>query len=379
MGYRRISLIFGVLAFGAAVGALGQSSTGDRPAQDPKILRFVSRAVPWYPDSIFSVISDERLQTPSGSYRIIGVDRQCDSRSLSGEVGVVVDEVANTAWMGSIARLPFRESGIEPSALGRFLEDFLPEWMRNNMRYNAKVDWSSRPSRSGALIPFNLVINTGYGEFRKAAAVSSQGEHVVIWGTPFPMDEDPVAYRKDMLAASDLVTWDHGGDGKAALEIVEFSDYECPGCRATWPLIKSAIEANGPSTKHGMVSFPLTSIHPWAFRSASASWCIAAQNADSLVSFKELFYSMQPEMEVSLVTPTSLDFLAGHGLDEDEFRSCYLREPSIEAVHGQMALGHRVGVNSTPTYFVNGWKVQRPSNGWFPEMVERLLAGEDLS
>jgi hypothetical protein len=379
MGYRRISLIFGVLAFGAAVGALGQSSTGDRPAQDPKILRFVSRAVPWYPDSIFSVISDERFQTPSGSYRIIGVDRQCDSRSLSGEVGVVVDEVANTAWMGSIARLPFRESGIEPSALGRFLEDFLPEWMRNNMRYNAKVDWSSRPSRSGALIPFNLVINTGYGEFRKAAAVSSQGEHVVIWGTPFPMDEDPVAYRKDMLAASDLVTWDHGGDGKAALEIVEFSDYECPGCRATWPLIKSAIEANGPSTKHGMVSFPLTSIHPWAFRSASASWCIAAQNADSLVSFKELFYSMQPEMEVSLVTPTSLDFLAGHGLDEDEFRSCYLREPSIEAVHGQMALGHRVGVNSTPTYFVNGWKVQRPSNGWFPEMVERLLAGEDLS
>lgn len=379
MGYRRISLIFGVLAFGAAVGALGQSSTGDRPAQDPKILRFVSRAVPWYPDSIFSVISDERFQTPSGSYRIIGVDRQCDSRSLSGEVGVVVDEVANTAWMGSIARLPFRESGIEPSALGRFLEDFLPEWMRNNMRYNAKVDWSSRPSRSGALIPFDLVINTGYGEFRKAAAVSSQGEHVVIWGTPFPMDEDPVAYRKDMLAASDLVTCDHGGDGKAALEIVEFSDYECPGCRATWPLIKSAIEANGPSTKHGMVSFPLTSIHPWAFRSASASWCIAAQNADSLVSFKELFYSMQPEMEVSLVTPTSLDFLAGHGLDEDEFRSCYLREPSIEAVHGQMALGHRVGVNSTPTYFVNGWKVQRPSNGWFPEMVERLLAGEDLS
>ena len=120
--------------------------------------------------------------------------------------------------------------------------------------------------------------------------------------------------------------------------------------------------------KHGMVSFPLTNIHPWSFRSASASWCVALQNAGSLVSFKELFYSMQSEMEVSLVTPTSLDFVDGAGLDGTAFTACYLREPSLDAVHRQMALGHQLGVSATPTYFVNGWKIQAPN-----ESVRRAI------
>ena len=127
-----------------------------------------------------------------------------------------------------------------------------------------------------------------------------------------------------------------------------------------------------------MVSFPLTTIHPWAFRSAAASWCVSRQGAKLLTPFKELFYSLQSEMEVSLVTPTALDFVAGNGLDEQAFRSCYLREPSLDAVHGQLELSHRLGVIATPTYFVNGWLVQAPDEAWFGSMVERLLAGEDL-
>jgi protein-disulfide isomerase len=128
-----------------------------------------------------------------------------------------------------------------------------------------------------------------------------------------------------------------------------------------------------------MVSFPLTNIHPWSFRSASASWCVAAQDAESLVPFKELFYSLQSEMEVSLVTPTSLDFVDGNGLDGEAFKSCYLREPSLDGVHRQMALGHQLGVDATPTYFVNGWQVRTPNDSWFPGMVDRLVAGEDPS
>jgi len=128
---------------------------------------------------------------------------------------------------------------------------------------------------------------------------------------------------------------------------------------------------------HGMVSYPLTQIHPWSFRAASASWCVALQDPQRLIPFKEIFYSLQREMEVSLVTPTSLDFIAGQGLDEAEFRACYLKKPSIEAVHGQMSLGKVLGVNSTPTYFVNGWKIQVPEGSWFPAFVDRLIKGEE--
>ncbi len=129
--------------------------------------------------------------------------------------------------------------------------------------------------------------------------------------------------------------------------------------------------------RHGLVSYPLTQIHPWAFRAASASWCIALQDPHQLIPFKETFYDLQREMEVSLVTPTSVDFVAGRGLDEAAFRSCYLKKPSIEAVHAQMGLGKILGVNSTPTYFVNGWKIQVPDGIWFPAFVDRLIEGQE--
>ena len=77
-----------------------------------------------------------------------------------------------------------------------------------------------------------------------------------------------------------------------------------------------------------------------------------------MLPLKELFYSLQKDMEVSLVTTTSLDFIAGAGLDEEAFRACYLRPPSLSNVHAQIALAQDLGVMSTPTYFVNGWMVQ---------------------
>ena len=126
-----------------------------------------------------------------------------------------------------------------------------------------------------------------------------------------------------------------------------------------------------------MVSFPLTTIHPWAFRAASASWCVAQQDPHALIPFKETFYALQREMEVSLVTGTSVDFTVGRGLDEGRFRECYLRPPSIDAVHEQLSLGQIMGVASTPTYYVNGWKIQVPDGSWFPALVERLLRGEE--
>jgi protein-disulfide isomerase len=378
MGQRLTSITLAMLVAGAGVLAVAQRTGWAAPTQDASLLRLVSRAEAWYPDSIYTITSDERHQTPSGSYRILSVDRQCDSQLLSGSVTVVVDEMAKLAWIGNVAKLPFRDAGMEPGALGRFLEEMIPDALRSNMRINTRVEWGDGPNTPGALIPFWLVVETGYGEYRRGAAVTSDGENFVL-GTTFQLDEDPVAHRRRLLASSDLVVWDQGEDGQAKVEIVEFSDFECPACRGRWPLIKSALDANGASMRHGMVSFPLTNIHPWAFRSACASWCVARQDAESLLSSKELFYSMQSEMEVSLVTPTSLDFVEGNGLDGEAFTSCYLRQPSLDAVHGQMALGHQLGVNSTPTYFVNGWKIQVPNESWFPGMIERLFAGEDLS
>jgi protein-disulfide isomerase len=371
-------IITGILALAATGGIpAGAQPTPTPPAQDPEVLRFVARAEPWYPDSSFRITADKRTQTPSGTYRVVVVERQCASKYLSGSSTLVVDEVARVGWLGSLAKLPFKQAGIAPNALGHFLEGFLPEAMRSNFLMKIRVDWGNGPHRAGALIPFWMLVDTGYGEFRQGAAVTSDGEYLIL-GASFPMNSDPVTYRRQLLDSSDLVMWDHVPADGAKVEIVEFSDLECPACRAKWPLVKKVLDAYGASVKHGMVSLPLTTIHPWSFRAACASWCVASQNPTLLLPFKELFYSLQSDMEVALVTPTAVDFVAGNGLDEERFNACYLRPPSLNAVHSQLQLGQSLGVLATPTYFVNGWKIQVPEEGWFDAMIKDLVAGHEL-
>ncbi len=326
---------------------------------------------------MFKVVADERIQTPSGSYRIVRVSRTCDNTILTGEPSVVIDEVTGIAYLGSVGELPFVESGAAPRSLRAFLEGFLPEVLQRNMNMRVRVSWDEPAgATSGAIIPFNLVVDTGYGEFPKPTAVTSDGSYLIM-GAGMPLDGDPVAIRLQLFAESDYVVWDHEGGDESAVEIVEFSDLECPACKAKWSLVKGVLETNSGVVRHGMVSFPLTSIHPWAFRASSATWCIGELDEQQLIPFKELFYDLQREMEVGLVTQTSIDFVVGADLDETLFRECYLRNPSLRAVHSQLALGHEVGVNATPTYFVNGWMIQMPSPEWFPDLISRLAKGED--
>ncbi len=345
--------------------------------QDPVVLRFVERAIPWYPGSSFTVVDDTRHQTPSGSYRIVRVSRTCENKILTGEPSVVIDEVTGLAYLGSVGELPFQQSGAAPRSLRSFLEGFLPEVLLRNMNMKVRVSWDEpEGSTSGAIIPFNLVMDTGYGEFAKPTAVTSDGSYLIM-GAGMPLDGDPVAIRRALFDKSEFVVWDHDGAGKTAVEIVEFSDLECPACKGKWQLVKKILDAKSGAVRHGMVSFPLTSIHPWAFRASSATWCVGELDGQQVIPFKELFYDLQREMGVGLVTETSVDFIAGNGLDEERFRACYLRSSSLAAVHAQLALGHRVGVNATPTYFVDGWMIQMPGEDWFPDLISQLAKGED--
>jgi protein-disulfide isomerase len=359
------------------VSVFAGAQDDQKPEPAPKVMRFIKRALTWYPDSQFELVSNTRFLTPSGSYRIVEVARTCASRLLTGKPTMMVDENANTIWLGSVIQLPpIQEAGASTEALRTFLSQFLPEALSASMGLRiVGLEWDLGPRRPGALIPLDLMVESGYGKYRRRAAITADGKYLVM-ASGMPLDEDPVAYRRRLLADSDLVTWDMGS-GNEAVEIVEFSDLECPACKGKWPIINMVLKKHQNEVRHGMVSFPLTSIHPWAFRAATASWCIAVQNPHALASFKETFYALQREMEISLVTPTAIDFIAGRGLDEGTFRECYLRAPSIDGVLRQLSLGYGLGLNATPTYFVNGWRIQVPDGSWFPAFVDRLAKGEE--
>ncbi len=369
-------MITGLVLFTAAVVFAAPPATErELPPQDAEVLRFVGRALAWHPTSKFTILSDDKHMTPSGSFRLIQVERTGASPGLNSRSTLVIDEPGKAIWFGSVGSLPSKEVGKTVEELKAFVDVFIPDILMKNMRMKAKVDWNVTKEGPSALVPFELVVDTGYGDFRRPGAVTVGGAFVLL-GAPMPFDQDPVAYRREMFETSKEIMWDHEAGG-ATVSIVEFSDFECPACRTKWPRIKSQIEKYPKAVLHGMVNFPLPSIHPWAFRAASAAWCVSEMSPKLLPQFKETFYSLQNDMELSLVTPTSVDFVIGQDLEEEQFRECYLKKISLDAVHAQMAFGNFLGISSTPTYFVNGWMVQAPDALSLDQLVKALVAGEE--
>jgi protein-disulfide isomerase len=322
---------------------------------------------------VFTITEDDSFLTPSGRYRKVTVERACDNRMLSSSTAVLIDEMTATVWLGVMGRLS--EQGMGGDKLKQHIEKFIPEAMQKSRGIRAVVEWDSSYASTGAVIPFLLRVQSGFGVYKKPAAVTADGK-VFILGYPLPYGRDPVAYRRELIQSSKLVTWDHHvADGK--VEIVELSDYQCPGCKVKWRTIEKALKTYGSAVSHGMVSFPLTTIHPWAFRSGCAGWCVAQQDPAMVLDIKKLFYSMQQDMSVSDVSPTARDFVVGQGLSEELFDACYLRKQSLDAVHGQIELGDRLGVEATPTYFINGWKIQMPDETWLFPMIQRLIEEKD--
>lgn len=368
-------VIVGLLLITASVVfAAPQNSKPEPPPQDAELLRYVARALAWHPASNFKILTDEKHMTPSGSFRLIQIERTGTQR-LDGRMTLVIDEPAAGIWFGQVGGLPKQEIGNSVEELKAFVGGFISELLMKNMRMKVVVDWDVEKKGASALLPFDLRVDTGYGEFRRPGAVSSDGAYVLL-GAPLPYDQDPVAFRRELFENSKDVMWDHEIQ-EETVRIVEFSDFECPACKGKWPLIKNQVGKYPGRVVHGMVNFPLPSIHPWAFRAASAAWCVSDMNQALLPDFKEVFYGLQNDMELSLVTPTSVDFVIGQGLDEQKFRDCYLKPVSLDAVHSQMAFGNLLGINSTPSYFINGWLVMASDALSLDLMVKAMVAGEE--
>ncbi|MCJ7755202.1 MAG: hypothetical protein MUP13_11620, partial [Thermoanaerobaculales bacterium] len=222
MRLRQMVLSVFVLTFGFALTAGAQATKDPAPEPDPRTMRFVQRAVSWYPDSVFRLVENNRYQTKTGSYRFVTFERTCASEMLSGKPSAIIDEEADTIWMGSVGELPSDGLGQGTEALKTFLSGFLPEAMRASMNMKVKVEWNTGPMKQGAVLPLDMLVDTGYGYTKRAAGVTADGKYLVI-GSEMSLKEDPVTARRRLLSGSDVVVWDTQGARGAKVEIVEVS------------------------------------------------------------------------------------------------------------------------------------------------------------
>src|SRR5687767_10730286 len=106
------------------------------------------------------------------------------------------------------------------------------------------------------------------------------------------------------------------GNASAPVTIVEFSDFQCPFCQSVAPTLKRVRETYGDKVRIVWKDFPLTQIHPQAFKAGEAGQCAAEQG--KFWEFHDRVFENQQAMQVDDLKR----YAAGVGVDRERFNSC---------------------------------------------------------
>lgn len=144
------------------------------------------------------------------------------------------------------------------------------------------------------------------------------------------------------------------GNPASFVTVVEFSDLQCPGCRTAHDIIvKPLLQKYGGSIRFEFYHFPLFSIHPYALDAAQAAECAADQGR--FWEFVEIAYAGQDALDRKVLPRWAAD--AGVQ-DIDLFRRCLASGIKKDTIMSDVQLGEELEVQGTPTFFVDGRKVE---------------------
>jgi protein-disulfide isomerase len=143
------------------------------------------------------------------------------------------------------------------------------------------------------------------------------------------------------------------GEAASPIVITEFSDFECPACKAAEPGVKNLLALYGPQTRFIFKQFPLPArVHPWARPAAITAECAGRQG--KFWPAHDLFYDHQAQWSESKDPAEDLVKLAVEGgADETALRQCIKDPSAAAAVDADVKEGQDRWVNSTPTFFIN--------------------------
>ncbi len=153
----------------------------------------------------------------------------------------------------------------------------------------------------------------------------------------------------------------------AVVQLEEFSDFQCPACKAAQPIIDDVIETFGDRVHFTYKHYPLVQAHTKALTAAMASECVNDQG--KFWEYHDILFDKQPALSrAELIT-----YATQVGVDVTKFTVCLDSRAKLGIVRADMAEGDKLGVQGTPSFFLNGVLI----NDWFKlkELIQAKLAG----
>ena len=160
----------------------------------------------------------------------------------------------------------------------------------------------------------------------------------------------------------------------ARLTLIEYADFQCPACKAYYPIVKQLQADFGQNLNVVYRFFPLKTIHQNAINSAKAAYASGIQG--KFWEMHDKLFETQDNW-ATVLDPESLftQYAKSLGLNTSQFTKDYEASSTNDFVNSSYDSAVNLGLNSTPSFFLNGSLIQNPA-GYQPF---KILLGDSLS
>lgn len=171
-----------------------------------------------------------------------------------------------------------------------------------------------------------------------------------------PIDEQ-LASEETRLRASDHVK----GPNQAPLTLIEFSDFQCPACASYHSVLKELTQEFQNEIQIVYRHFPIRSLHRHAELAARAAE--AAGKQGKFWEMHDILFELQAEWaEEKNPQERFFEYAQSLDLDLDVFKTDLNSNQVSDKVNADNQSGLRLGVDATPTFYLNGKKIQNPGS-----------------
>jgi protein-disulfide isomerase len=162
------------------------------------------------------------------------------------------------------------------------------------------------------------------------------------------------------------------GPKEAQVTLLEYGDFQCPACGNYYPLVKKLHEEYPENLRVIFRNFPLVSIHPNAMTAAKAAEA-AGKQGKFWEMHDKLFENQTDWSDERDPKDKFIGYANDIGLNEEQFVSDMDSSEVQDKINNDMLSGNTLGVNSTPTFYLNGKQVTPKSYDEFKSLVDGEL------
>ncbi len=250
----------------------------------------------------------------------------------------------------SLSLLPAQEK--PKSALDKpTLEAYVRHLLAVIPEVQIKID-DPKPSPMANMLRIDVHFTYGTRSQDETFYVTKDGKNIVR-GVVYDIAKNPFQEDLDKLKTDTAPLY---GTASAPVSLVIFGDFECPVCKGQAQVIHENLLKTFPTqAKVYFKDFPLESIHPWARPAAIAGRCVYQQSQTAFWKYHDWMYEHQEEITPENMKTQVMEFAkTAPELDGLQLGRCMDTKTTEAEVDASIAQGHSLGVDATPTVFING-------------------------